>query len=278
MQLEKSKQEEFLDRFTERVIEIRASQLLKKKKEEREEERRKKAIAVAKLKEKFSKYEEKPKVEEKKEEPKPVIIPEKIIEEKPKVEEPKPVIMEKTIVLQPKPIEKKPAPEKIIKIISIPIPPKQPPIQPGEADFGKITFLIKDPLVTYIECPGPDKNIIIRRAGVTTKTQITLTKEEILATIKSFSEKARIPLIEGMLKARIANLEMSAVVSEKTNSSFIVKKIIIPDMEKQISQLQRPMMQIPTMPGVPNRPLPPQKPMPPINRPFPQQQIPPQKQ
>jgi hypothetical protein len=227
-----------------------------------------------------------------KEKPKPIIKPAEKIEEK-KPEPPKPAIIPakepaiqvtqvvipivKTIEGPPTPAPAKPLPKPMPKpqpqkIITIPIPPKQPPLLPGEVNFGKITFLVKDPLVTYIEAPGINKNVLIKRAGITTKTQITLSKEEMLAIIKSFSETARIPLIEGMLNARLSNLEMSAVVSETTNSSFILKKNPIPEMNKPITQLQRPMMQIPTMPGVPRMSQKPTQAMPPINRPFNQPQ------
>jgi hypothetical protein len=285
----KSVKEEFLDRFTEELIASFKIDIEKRKREEREKARIKREVELEKLRKKFSEYGEKKEnsVKIEKEEPKKVepntqaIEPPIITEEKKNLqeikvnpvkiekEEPKkdiqkevPVKMEKSI--EPSPSIKQKTP---IKITTIPVPKKETPVQPGEIDFGKIVFLIKDPLVTYIECPGEDKSIVIKKMGATSKTQLTLKKEEIQKIIKSFSEVARIPLIEGMLNAKISNLEISAVVSEVANNSFIIKKSPIQNLLKPISQLQRPMMQIPTMPRVANIPKPQADSMPAI-RPF----------
>ena len=296
---QKSIPEQFLDKFTYEIIAIKKQEIAKKHLEEIETARIKRQVEIEKLKQKFSEYGEqkielKEKIQEKpfekinppislQQKPQlpniPVFQrpnPPKIIEQKvPEKEEfqrsiniPVPKPPTPTIPVTPEQktnpkVQQKPQ----VQITTIPIPPQQP-LQEGEIDFGKIRFLIKDPLVTYVECPGVEKNLIIRRAGVTTKTQITLKKEEIINIIKSFSEIARIPLIEGMLNARVSNLEMSAISSENLINSFIVKKNPIPDMNKPITQLQRPMMQIPTMPGVPNILGNQQSLMPVINRPF----------
>lgn len=255
-------QEEFLIRFTREIISAKKNELAKKHSEESEIARAKRQVEIEKLKQKFSKYgyvEEKPKqISLPKFQPHN-IEPHKIIEKK---ENFNPIQSVQTIPQKPQianPMQQKKEP---LKIMDVPIPPQQPPLQPGEIDFGKIRFLVRDMLITYIECPGIDKNILIKRAGVITKIQITLTKEEILSIIKSFSEIARIPLIEGMLNARVSNLEMSAVVSESSDTSFILKKNPIPDMNRIPTNLQKPMMQIPAMP---QKPFPA---MPPINRPF----------
>ncbi len=140
-------------------------------------------------------------------------------------------------------------------IKNIPIPPK-PQLQPGEIDFGKILFLIRDQLVTSIECPGVNKNIIIKKAGNIIKTQILLEKEEIMSVIKTFSEKAKIPLVEGMLVARVDNLEISGVIPTSTSASpsFIIKKEPVNFQNRQPTQLMRPQMQ--TTPAQPQRPIP----------------------
>jgi len=91
-----------------------------------------------------------------------------------------------------------------------------------EIDFGRLTSIVLNPSVTYIDCSGPNKDITIK-AGKIFLADITLSKEEIESIIKAFSERARIPLIEGMLKARVKNLEIAAVVS-LAGSSFVLKK------------------------------------------------------
>ena len=81
-----------------------------------------------------------------------------------------------------------------------------------------------DPQISYIECPGENQNIMIKKAGHTLKTQITLSKEEMISIINSFSEKTRIPLIEGLLSAKYENLEISAIVSNIISPSFMIRK------------------------------------------------------
>ncbi len=244
-----------------------------------EEERAKKAVEVEKLKKRFAEYEQKP--IQITFQNKPTVIPkeEKIIQE-PKIVQPlqnmpaveKPI--NRGVIINQPSMQHKPQ----IQMSQKPVFQKQiekkhempitkialQPVQAGEVNYGKISFLINDHLVTSIECPGENKNIIIRRAGSTLKTQIVLTKEEILETIKSFSEKAKIPLIEGMLNARILDLEISAIVSETISPSFIIKRNIIQVNPTQPSVLERPMMQFPR-PGIQPRP---SSPMPQINRPF----------
>jgi hypothetical protein len=278
-----TRQEEFLEQFTEEVILVIKRRQDKEAREKLALLRAKREVEIEKLRQRFSKYGEAPKepvsykpikIEEKKEEIKPMPLIQPQVRKEEKKEEMIPSIIfppqnpQKVIQSVKVIIPQKQQPKPPMKIITIPIPPQQPPLQPGEIDFGRLRFLVKDPLVTYIEAPGPSKNVIIKRAGVTTKTQITLSKEEILSIVKSFSEKARIPLIEGMLNARLANLEIAAIVTESANPSFILKKNPIPDMNRPQTNLQRPMMPFP-QPGA-QRPATPA--IPPVNRPFTQPQ------
>lgn len=272
MPAKKDTKKEFLDKFTEEMILHVKESRKKKQNDNSEEARRKKEIEAEKLRLKFAKYGEKQ--EEKKpgaiQAPAPVqayaIKPAAPVKPAPAIVKPTPITTSQAPAAQtptlsqarPPVAQKRPE----MPLVKIPIPPKIPPVPPGEINFGKITFLVRDPMIMYIECPGENKNVIIRKAGgVATKTQITLSKVEIQGIIKSFAEKARIPVIEGMLKARVANLEISAVVSEVASPSFIIKKIILPP-EKRPSQLQGPIIPRPAgmpMPGMP---------MPPIARPF----------
>lgn len=280
---QKSVKQEFLNKFIEEMITNVKECIYLKEKEEKEKIRLKHELEIEKLRIKFSNYSEKVKEENLKNIAEQVKFQKKSVEPLKLQQEQisKPVINQNPALIikaieRPEPIPKKPLLTQNIKptqnsfstIVDIPIPQNQPTLIPGEIDFGKIIFLVKDPLVTYIEVPGIEKNILIKRAGFTIKTQITLSKEELLAIIKSFSEKARIPLIEGMLNARISNLEMSAVVSEDANTSFIVKKNSVPEMNRQTTQLQKPVMQIPTVFRTPNPLSKSAQTMPKINRPF----------
>jgi len=244
----KNKRKKFLDKFTEEVITTVKEDIKRKEKEKLEKERKKREEEIKKLKEKFIKELDK-------------IKPPKSL---PLAQIPAPQTTEVPAVKPPKPLQPSAPVQQALKPSAFPIkspsptpPPLQtpalkskpvkievlktlPPIAPGVIDFGKIVFLVKDPLITYIECPGPGKNIIIRKAGNTLTTQLTLTKEEIIKIIKSFSEKTRIPLVEGMLIARSDNIEISAVVSEMIPPSFIIKKDIIPPIKAPPSKLLPP--------------------------------------
>lgn len=270
-----NKRQEFLDLFTEELIYNTALLIKERIKFEKELARAKKEIDIEKLRQKFSRYGEKPKIKQ-------------TIEEKP-VTQAQPMIFRpaQRMIMPPqqrvliKPAEAKPAAPstaplqiqkpaeqkkpKDMQITTIPIPPKQPPVNPGEINFEKLMFLVKDPTVTYIECPGINKNVIIKKVGMTLKTQIILGKDEILRIIKSFSETARIPLIEGLLTARIQNLEISAIVTEKGNSSFIIRKVLI-----EVKPLSPSMLAQPSMPGAVAMPESSRlkSMMPPVTRPF----------
>ena len=91
-------------------------------------------------------------------------------------------------------------------------------------DIGKLNMFLKDPRVQSIECPGPNKNVLVRKNGVIQKTKLILTAEDIKNIIQEFSIKTRIPLIEGTFKAAFGNLIMTAVISEFVGSRFVLQK------------------------------------------------------
>lgn len=94
-----------------------------------------------------------------------------------------------------------------------------------EIDLEKLNPLIQDPLVTSIECHGTEEPVKVRgRMGVK-KTNIVLSKEEIDNVIKKFSDAAKIPLHEGVLKIATGRLILSAIVSNIIDSKFIIKKM-----------------------------------------------------
>ena len=88
----------------------------------------------------------------------------------------------------------------------------------------RLNQILKDKSITTIECSGPNKPLLVRRAGETKRTSITLTEEQILEIIKFFSENARIPIIGGLLRAAVGNLTISAITSEFIGGRFIINK------------------------------------------------------
>ena len=104
----------------------------------------------------------------------------------------------------------------------------QKPMQKFNLPAGqdKIDFLLRNPRVTALECPGPGKFIIIRKGFRTELTRISLTEQEIKKKIEEFSQQTKIPLIGGLFKATIGNLTMSAVLSDYAGSRFILSKFM----------------------------------------------------
>jgi len=201
--------QQFLYKFTKEIILVATRKKREKELERLEEERRLARIKLEKLRKKFEKYGEK--------KPAPIIPPPAI--PKP-VKKPEPVIVQEKLIEKPKPVVIQPKPV---------IAPAPKPM-PNEINFGRILPLVRDPRISYIECQGEGKNIIIKRDNNTIVTQIKLSQSEIKNIIKSFSEKAKIPLLEGMLNARADNLEISAVVSDVVSPSFILKKMMVAPM------------------------------------------------
>lgn len=97
--------------------------------------------------------------------------------------------------------------------------------KPEGFDLGKLEIFIRDPLMQSIECPGPNKNLFVKKRNKTQVTNTTLTQEEITEIIKTFSEYARIPPIRGILKAAVGDLIISAIISEVVGSRFIINQI-----------------------------------------------------
>lgn len=91
-------------------------------------------------------------------------------------------------------------------------------------EFGRLKPLIKDPTITFIECPGENKPLNIIRTGIRQSTKISLSKKEIQEILQTASEKVSIPLIEGVFKVAIDNFLLSAIISNSIGSRFIIKK------------------------------------------------------
>ena len=108
------------------------------------------------------------------------------------------------------------------KIMKAPINQIQQPNEYG--DLGKIASLISDPGIENIECPGPNKHLLVKKGGRVQKTGILLTSNEIKKIIKDFSEKTKIPLIKGTFKAVFGNLILTAIISEFAETNFILQK------------------------------------------------------
>jgi len=102
-----------------------------------------------------------------------------------------------------------------------PTPPSQQP--QIEAGLDKINQILSDPAVQSIECQGPDKSLLINK-GKVEPSPIKLSKEEVKKVTNFFSEQTHIPLVTGVFKAVLGNLNMTAVVSDFVGTRFIIQK------------------------------------------------------
>ncbi len=121
----------------------------------------------------------------------------------------------------PQPIISKP---KIIQKQNLNKPKINYAIQQQLSATEKLNTLIRDPYVTEIECNGVENVLSVRKSGMLQNTQITLSIEEIYEIIAEFSQKTRIPVINGRIKAALNDLIITAVMSESLGPRFIIQK------------------------------------------------------
>jgi len=108
---------------------------------------------------------------------------------------------------------------------------------PENFDLGKLNPLLKDSRVTVIECPSPDKFLLVRSLGNTTLTKIALNQQEIQALIEKFSTISKVPIINGIFKAVIGNLSITAIISDLVGNRFILTKITPSFIDQEINSL-----------------------------------------
>jgi hypothetical protein len=109
---------------------------------------------------------------------------------------------------------------KVLESIKLKYKPK-----PEGFILGKIEPLLKDNMIQTIECPGPGKNILVKKLNKINVTKLALSQEEINDIITEFSNMAKIPLLGSILKAAVGNMLISAVTSDFVGSRFIINKI-----------------------------------------------------
>jgi len=110
-----------------------------------------------------------------------------------------------------------------IQILTQTRPTPQP--RPAGLDLGKLEPLLADASIQSIECPGPGKNVLVKRYNLINITKVNLNQAEISDIINNFATKAKIPIVGGILKAAVGDMVISAVISEFVGSRFIISKI-----------------------------------------------------
>lgn len=89
----------------------------------------------------------------------------------------------------------------------------------------KLNSLIDDIYVSEIECVNSDAPLTVKKFGAIQKTGLRLSVDEIYELVAEFSQKTRIPVVEGRIRAALNNLVISANLSGKLGPSFIIQKI-----------------------------------------------------
>lgn len=164
------------------------------------------------------------------------LIKEKIKKESEKISEMEKVglLPELRMILRPmeKSVQMRTRIKKIPPVLRIPEPALPEtvsylkPIPTSEGiDLLKLNIMVRDPLVKIIECSGPNENIFVMGMIGRKPTPIKLSKEEIDEILEKFSGASRIPLHEGLFKAAVGNLVISAVISEIVGIKFVIRKI-----------------------------------------------------
>lgn len=92
-------------------------------------------------------------------------------------------------------------------------------------DIGNLTPYLNDPSVSTIECNGPETVVLIKRGREMRKTDVTLSKEEIEATLQAFSRAAKIPIHEGVYRVAVGRVILTAQISDETGSKFVISKM-----------------------------------------------------
>lgn len=95
-----------------------------------------------------------------------------------------------------------------------------------KASLQKIRELISDHAITFINCPGPLKPIVAKRMGFPETLKIVLDDAGIHQVIKEFSDASRIPYSNGIFKAIVGDLMITALITSAVGSRFTITRII----------------------------------------------------
>jgi hypothetical protein len=95
------------------------------------------------------------------------------------------------------------------------------PQEPLRVDSRIDTLLTGE--VKVIECANG--NIRIKRNGEFEQTTIILNEQEVRDLIKKFSEMTKMPISDNIFRATINNFAITAIISDKIGSRFLITKL-----------------------------------------------------
>jgi hypothetical protein len=87
-----------------------------------------------------------------------------------------------------------------------------------------IDLLEEDAEIEKIECPGPDKTLIMIKNNNINQTSFSFNNEEIEEIIENMAKKANISLDQGIISAKIGNWSFIGIISEFGGSRFTIQK------------------------------------------------------
>lgn len=113
--------------------------------------------------------------------------------------------------------------------ISRPLPPRPQRMQQSFLDNPKtplerIQRILADSSIRLLECPGPNKPLLVTQYGGVRSLPLMLTKEEIDGLVKSLSERTRIPLSTGIFTAAFDQYIINAILSEFLGTRFVIQR------------------------------------------------------
>jgi len=98
------------------------------------------------------------------------------------------------------------------------------PVEQNITDFAAIDKILNDVSVQTVECPGPNKQVLVYKNGKIQAANLTLNGDEINNIMNSLSKKTRIPIGSGFFKAAIGPYIITAVMSEFVGTRFIIQR------------------------------------------------------
>lgn len=108
--------------------------------------------------------------------------------------------------------------------ITPPLPPSPQNAALPQFTLAKIQSLLSSQGTRSIECPGPDRPLILVRGGKPEVQQTTLSAEEINTFLQEVATQTKIPLLPGLYKALLGPYLITAVISDVIGSRFILQR------------------------------------------------------
>ncbi len=114
-------------------------------------------------------------------------------------------------------------PKVVTKAVQV-APLQKPGEEPRVHVMDVLTPILADPSVQNINCPGPEKYLLITRTGLIQASNMRFTADDINNFMKDISQKTRIPLLPGLFKVAYGNYIITAVISEFVGTKFVIEK------------------------------------------------------